>query len=69
MIVYNFLSDIYFFLGSASKPSCSKKPTAVEKAYMWNFKHSQDDAKDPTSAVSTLTKRIVKTKPNLSLPR
>ncbi|GIY03703.1 UV-stimulated scaffold protein A [Caerostris extrusa] len=36
--------------------------SAVEKAYMWKLKHSNDDVKDPTSAASTLNKLIAKSK-------
>ncbi|GIY42531.1 UV-stimulated scaffold protein A [Caerostris darwini] len=45
-----------------SKPSTSKDLSAVEKAYMWKLKHSNDDIKDPTSAASTLNKLIAKSK-------
>ncbi|KAG8191477.1 hypothetical protein JTE90_020726 [Oedothorax gibbosus] len=52
----------------SSQPSCSKVQTVAEKAYMWNFKHPEDNAKDPTSALSTLSKRIGNTATDESLP-
>ncbi|XP_055950297.1 UV-stimulated scaffold protein A-like [Argiope bruennichi] len=52
-----------------SEPSCSRELSSLEKAYMWKLKHSEDDANDPTSAASTLSKRVIHSKieiPSLS---
>ncbi|GFQ80146.1 UV-stimulated scaffold protein A, partial [Trichonephila clavata] len=51
-----------------SEPSCSKELSTIEKAYLWKLGHSKtDDVKDPTTAISTISKRINETKTNIPL--
>ncbi|KAF8773733.1 UV-stimulated scaffold protein A like protein [Argiope bruennichi] len=49
-----------------SEPSCSRELSSLEKAYMWKLKHSEDDVNDPTSAASTLSKRVIHSKTEIS---
>ncbi|GFS31401.1 UV-stimulated scaffold protein A [Trichonephila inaurata madagascariensis] len=51
-----------------SEPSCSKELSTVEKAYLWKLGLSKkDDVKDPTTAISTINKRINETKTKITL--
>lgn len=46
-----------------SEPGCSKELSSIEKAYLWKLGCSKkDDVKDPTTAISTISKRINQTK-------
>ncbi|GBN30827.1 UV-stimulated scaffold protein A [Araneus ventricosus] len=50
-----------------SEPSCSRELSSLEKAYMWKFKHSENDVDDPTSAASTLSKRMAYRKMEITM--
>ncbi|GFS90389.1 UV-stimulated scaffold protein A [Nephila pilipes] len=51
-----------------SEPSCSKELSTIEKAYLWKLGHSKaDDVKDPTTAISSISKRINQTKMEIPL--
>lgn len=40
------------------QPSCSRDMSYTERAYQWKMKLHNDDLKDPTTALSTLSKRF-----------
>ncbi|CAL1268069.1 unnamed protein product [Larinioides sclopetarius] len=50
-----------------SEPSCSRELSSIEKAYMWKLKHSEDEVNDPTSAASTLSKRMAHSKMEITM--